>query len=47
MALSESEQLHEDDQVRPKPVAGDCDFNVILNYGQTVNRAVSKTEVNV
>jgi hypothetical protein len=31
MAVSKSEQLPEDDQVVPKHVATDCDFNVILN----------------
>jgi hypothetical protein len=31
VAVSKCEQLPEDGQVRPKHVAGDCDFNVILN----------------
>jgi hypothetical protein len=29
--VSKSEQLPEGGQVRPKHVATDCDFNVILN----------------
>jgi hypothetical protein len=31
VAVSESQQLPEGDQVRPKHVAVDCDFNAILN----------------
>jgi hypothetical protein len=31
VAILESEQLPEDDQVRLKHAAVDCDFNVILN----------------
>jgi hypothetical protein len=33
--------------MRPKHVAVDCDFNIILNYGEIVNRVAFKTEVNV
>jgi uncharacterized alkaline shock family protein YloU len=40
-------QLPEDSQVRPKYVADDCDFNVILNYGNSINRDELKTEANV
>jgi hypothetical protein len=31
VAFSNSDQLPEDGQVRPKHAAADCDFNVILN----------------
>jgi hypothetical protein len=31
VAVSKTEQFPEDDQVRPKHVAVDCDFNIILN----------------
>jgi hypothetical protein len=31
VTISKSEELPEDSQVRPKQVAIDCDFNVILN----------------
>lgn len=44
MAVSNSEQLPEDVQVRPKQAAADCDFNVILNWGQIV---ALKTQVNI
>jgi 3-phosphoglycerate kinase len=37
VTVSESEQLPEDGQVRPKHVAIDCDFNVILDYGEIMN----------
>jgi hypothetical protein len=39
--------LPEDGQVRPKYAAVDCDFNIILNEAQTVNRVALKTEVNI
>jgi hypothetical protein len=47
VAVSENEQLPEDGQVRPNHVAVDCDFNVILNYGEIVNRVALKTVVNM
>jgi hypothetical protein len=47
VAVSENEQLPEDGQVRPKHVADDCDFNVILNYEEIVNRVALKTVVNM
>jgi 3-phosphoglycerate kinase len=47
VAVSKSEQLPEDGQVRPKHVAVDCDCNVTLNEGEIVNRVALKTEVNV
>jgi hypothetical protein len=43
VALSKSGQLPEDGQVRLKHVAVDCDFNVILNYGEIVNGLALKT----
>jgi hypothetical protein len=47
VAVSKSEQLAEDGPVRPKHVAVDCDFSVILNYEEIVNRAALKMEMNV
>jgi uncharacterized alkaline shock family protein YloU len=47
VAVSKSEQLPEDCQVRPKHAAVDCDFKVILNYGEIVNRDALKIKVNV
>jgi hypothetical protein len=47
VVVSESEQLPEDGQVRPKHVAVDCNFNVILNKEEIVNRVALKTEMNV
>jgi uncharacterized alkaline shock family protein YloU len=41
------EQLPEGGQVRPKYVAVDCDFNAILNYGESINRVALKMEVYV
>jgi hypothetical protein len=36
----ESEQLPEDGQVGPKHVAVDCDFNVVINYGEIGNSCI-------
>jgi hypothetical protein len=47
VAVSESKYLPEDGQVGPKHVALDCDFNVILNELEIVNKLALKTEVNV
>jgi 3-phosphoglycerate kinase len=47
VAVSKNEQLPQDGQIRPKHVAVGCDFNVILNEGETVNRAALKTVVKV
>jgi hypothetical protein len=46
VAVSTSEQLPEHGQLRLKHVAADCDFNVIFNQGESVNRDALKTEVN-
>jgi hypothetical protein len=39
--------LSEDDQVGTKHVAVGCNFNVILNEVESVNRVALKAEVNV
>jgi 3-phosphoglycerate kinase len=47
VAVSKSEPLPKDGQVRQKSVAVDCDFNVILNERQIVNRVELKMKLNV
>lgn len=49
MPVLKSEQLHEDGQVRLKHVAIDCEFDVILNWGEIVNifYVALKMEMNV
>jgi hypothetical protein len=44
--FKKSEYLPEDGQVRPKHVVVDCDFNVILKKGETVETVALKTEIN-
>jgi hypothetical protein len=40
VAVSKSEQVPEDAQLRMKHVAVDRNFNVILNYREIVNRVI-------
>jgi hypothetical protein len=44
VAVSKSEHLPEDGQVRLKHIAVDCDFKV--NYGEILKTAALKMEVN-
>jgi hypothetical protein len=47
VAVSKSEPLPEDGQVRLKHVAMDRDYNVLLNEGGMVKRVVLKPELSV
>jgi hypothetical protein len=47
VSVSKSEQVPEDGQVRPKYVAVDSDFNVVLNWEEIVNRGALTTAVRV
>jgi hypothetical protein len=47
VAVSKSEPLPEDGHVRPRYVADDCNFNVILNGGKIANKVALKMEVHV
>jgi hypothetical protein len=42
--FQKSEKLSEDGQVRPKYVAIDCDFNVILNWSEQFYVALKTAE---
>jgi hypothetical protein len=42
VAVSKSEQLPEDDQLRPKRVAVDCDFNVISKLRRGFEQSCNK-----
>lgn len=47
MAVLKSGRLPEDGQVGLRQVAADCDFNVILNWEEIVNRVALGREMNV